>query len=87
MNKEINELLDKLEPEIDKKCMDIKKMKKNQILYSGLLFLFITIPIFLILFNINIIYFIIGIIIITLLIIFIKLPNLLNNDVGGVCYE
>ena len=52
-----------------------------------LLVMFITLPSFLILFNLNITYFIIAIIIILILTIFIKLPDLLSSNLKGVCYE
>lgn len=90
MSKGVNKLLKNLEPEIDKKCMEIKEkkmLKHQQILYIILLILFITIPCFLIIFNINMTYFIISIIIIFLLITFVRLPNLLRTDVKGVDYE
>ena len=89
MNKEVNKLLKNLEPEIDKKCIEIKdkkRMKHQQILYILLLSLFITIPSLLILFNINMTYFVISILVL-LLLIFIKLPDLLKYDVKGACYE
>ena len=90
MNKEVNKLLKNLEPEIDKKCIEIKdkkRMKHQQILYILLLSLFITIPSLSILFNINMTYFVISILVLLLLIMFIKLPDLLKYDVKGACYE
>ena len=90
MNKEINKLLKKLEPEIDKKCVEIKKEKNTkhkQIIYILLLILFITMPSLFILFNINITYFMIFFILNLLLLTFIKLPDLLNSNIKGVCYE
>ncbi len=90
MNKEISELLKNLEPEIDKKCIEIKETKKikhKQILYILLLILFVTTPSLLIIFNVNVTYFIIGILVLILLVIFIKLPDLLKSDVKEVCYE
>ncbi|WP_303195818.1 hypothetical protein [Thomasclavelia spiroformis] len=90
MNKEISELLKNLEPEIDKKCIEIKETKKikhKQILYILLLILVVTTPSLLIIFNINVTYFIIGILVLILLVIFIKLPDLLKSDVKEVCYE
>lgn len=90
MNKEINTLLKKLEPEIDKKCIEIKKEKNTkhkQIIYILLLILFVTMPSLFILFNINIMYFMIFFILNLLLLTFIKLPDLLNSNIKGVCYE
>ena len=90
MNKDVNKLLKKLEPEIDKKCAEIKERKndkKRQMIYTLLLVMFITLPSLLIVFNLNITYFIIGMIIVLLLTIFMKLPDLLNANIKGVCYE
>lgn len=87
MNKDINKLLEKLEPEIDKKCAEIRKKKsinKNQVVYILLLIMFITIPSLLIIFNVNVTYFAIGIILFSLLTIFMKLPELLNSNIKGV---
>ena len=90
MNKDINKLLKKLEPEIDKKCSQIKVKKinkKKQIIYMLLLVVFITLPSLLIIFNLNITYFAISTIIVLLLTIFMKLPDLLNSNIGGICCE
>ena len=56
-------------------------------IYTLLLVMFITLPSLLIVFNLNITYFIIGMIIVLLLTIFMKLPDLLNANIKGVCYE
>ena len=90
MNKDVNKLLKKLEPEIDKKCSEIKEKKNNkkkQIIYMLLLVVFITLPSLLIIFNLNITYFVISTIIVLLLTIFMKLPDLLNSNIGGICCE
>ena len=53
MNKDVNKLLERLEPEIDKKCAEIKEEKANkkkQVFYILLLVMFITLPSLLILF-------------------------------------
>ena len=90
MDKDVNKLLKTLEFEIDKKCMELKNKKntKNkQILYVLLLSLFATIPSLLIIINISIIYFVIGIALLLLLTTFMKLPDLLNSNIGGICCE
>lgn len=49
MNKDVNILLEKLEPEINKKCAEIKERKTNkkkQVIYMLLLVMFITLPSF-----------------------------------------
>lgn len=87
MTKDIDKLLNKLEPIIDNKCTEIKKQKKENILMTLLCLLFLTIPIILLILNISIIYFIFLILIIMLLRLFIKLPDILNKDLKGACYE
>ena len=90
MNKDINMLLERLEPEIDEKCSEIKEKKdskKKQIIYMLLLVVFITLPSLLIIFNLNITYFVISTIIVLLLTTFMKLPDLLNSNIGGICCE
>lgn len=90
MNKDVDKLLKKLEPEIDKKCVEIKEKKSNkkkQVIYALLLVMFIILPSLLIIFNINITYFVVGSILVSLLIIFMKLPDLLNSNIKGACYE
>ena len=90
MNKDVNKLLEKLEPEIDKKCTEIRNKKiskKKQVIYMLLLIIFITMPSLSIIFNISIIYFVIGIVFLLLLMTFMKLPDLLNYNIKGDCYE
>lgn len=90
MTKDIDELLNKLEPVIDNKCTEIKNkkiQKKENILMTLLCLLFLTIPIILLILNISIIYFIFLTLIIILLRLFIKLPDILNKDLKGACYE
>ena len=52
-----------------------------------LLVVFITLPSLLIIFNLNITYFVISTIIVLLLTFFMKLPDLLNSNIGGICCE
>lgn len=90
MTKDIDELLNKLEPIIDNKCDEIKSkkiQKKENILMTLLCLLFLTIPIILLILNISIVYFIFLILIIISLRLFIKLPDILNKDLKGACYE
>lgn len=90
MNKNIEKLLSNLQPEIDSKCREIKLKKANKrksiLSFISLLLLTIT-PSILYLFNINLIYFVLLIILITSLRLFIKLPDILKKDLKGVCYE
>lgn len=90
MNNNLNKLLENLEVVIDKKCLEIKnnkKQKRKNIIITVLCLNFITIPSILLLFNINIIYFIFGFIIFILLVSFIKLPDILKKNLEVNCYE
>lgn len=87
MNNDLDKLLTNLEPIIDNKCIEIKKNKKQNIILILLCLSFITIPSVLILFNISIIYFIVGIILIILIRLFIKLPDILKKNLEVICYE
>lgn len=90
MNKDLDKLLNNLSPVIEKKCIEInnKKEKRRQsILMIILCLCFITVPSILLLLNINIIYFIIVILIISLLNLFIKLPDILKKDLEVTHYE
>lgn len=90
MNNNLNKLLENLEVVIDKKCLEIKnnkKQKRKNIIITVLSLNFITIPSILLLFNINIIYFIFGFIIFILLVSFIKLPDILKKNLEVNCYE
>lgn len=90
MNNNLNKLLENLEVVIDKKCLEIKnnkKQKRKNIIITVLCLNLITIPSILLLFNINIIYFIFGFIIFILLVSFIKLPDILKKNLEVNCYE
>lgn len=90
MNSNVEKLLKNLSPVIDEKCLEIKenkKQKRQNIILIILCFAFITIPSILLLFNISIMYFIIGIIIIFSLRLFIKLPDILKKNLEVICYE
>lgn len=90
MNKNIEILLSKLEPEIDSKCKEIKlkRIKKvKDIIFIISLILLTILPSILYLLNISLIYYISLIIIISSLRLFIKLPDILKKDLKGVCYE
>lgn len=87
MNNDLNKLLNKLEPTIDKKCMEIKKEKMQNISITILCLSFVTIPSILLLLNINIIYFVIAIIILFVLKFFISLPDILRGKLEVNCYE
>lgn len=90
MNKKINKLLQELEPEIDKKCLEIKtrqKERKQNIFFTILMLIFLLIPSILFILNISLIYFIMIVLLILIVRLFIKLPNILKEDWKGVQYE
>lgn len=90
MDRNIENLLNVLEPEINKKCIEIRKHKKEKILQKLLIFtsvIYLVIPSVLIILDINIIYFIILTAILLLLILFVNLPKILKIENGDVCYE
>ncbi len=87
MNKDVEQLLSLLEPEIDKKCLELKRKRKKEIHYIILLCSILILPSIFFILNISIIYFILMIVIISGLKLFIKLPDILKLDLKGVCYE
>lgn len=90
MDRNIENLLNTLEPKINKKCIEIRKCKKEKILQKLLIFvsvIYLVIPSVLIILDINVIYFIILTAILSLLILFVNLPKILKIENGDVCYE
>ena len=90
MDKNLQNVLSNLEPEIDKKCFELKqktrerKMQKVFILWIVLL---LFMPSTLIMLNINIWGFIVGAIGVIALAILIMLPIALKESARGECYE
>lgn len=83
-------LLQKLEPEIERKCNEIKLNKKLKLKHRiNILIgtLILIVPSILYLLNINILYFLIVNIVIVSLIVFVNLPKILNGDLKEACYE
>lgn len=90
MNNDLDKLLINLEPIINNKCIEIKKnkeQKKQNVILILLCLSFIIIPSVLILLNISIVYFMIGIILIITTRFFIKLPDILKKNLEVTCYE
>lgn len=90
MNDNLSKLLNNLEPIIDEKCLGIKKKrkeKKQDIKMVIICLCFAIIPSILLLFNISILYFIAGIILILSLKLFLKLPDILKRSLEVKCYE
>lgn len=90
MNSELNKLLHNLEPEIDKKCLEIKINRKNRIqniLFVILSICFISIPSILLLLNISLIYFFIAVGIIFFIKFILGLPDILSEKLEGKLYE
>ena len=87
MNNDANKLLKELEPVIEKKCREIRMRKhQNRILFL-LCISFLLLPSLFLLLNINLIYFLIGILIFFLLRFFIQLPDILKRSLEDRCYE
>ncbi len=90
MDKDLQKLLSNLEPDIDKKCFELRqksKEKKKQKLFIIAIFIVLFMPSTLIMLNINIWGFIIAGISIIALAIIIMLPIALKENTRGECYE
>lgn len=90
MDKNLENLLSNLEPNIDKKCFELKQKRKEkrlQKLFIIASILLLIIPSTLILLNINIWGFIIGAIGIISVLTITMLPIALNEEPRGECYE
>lgn len=90
MDKNLENLLSNLEPNIDKKCFELKQKRKEkrlQKLFIIASILLLIIPSTLILLNINIGGFIIGAIGIISVLTIAMLPIALNEEPRGECYE
>lgn len=90
MNKDLESLLNSLEPEVDRKCFELKKKqreRKLQKLFIITSIMLLVLPSILIIANINIWSFIIGAIAVTSTIVIIMLPIALKQEVRGECYE
>lgn len=90
MNKDVKNLLKKLEPEINLKCIEMKlKNQEKRIqrifLIASILILFI--PSLIILLNINILFVLFLVILIISNAILISLPRILNVNSQERCYE
>lgn len=87
---DVNVLLKKLEPAIDKKCNMIKTKKREKlkmIYYIVLTITLVILPSILNLLSINLVYYVVSLILIGTLKLFSKLPDILSNDNKGECYE
>lgn len=87
MNKDLENLLDNLEPYIDKKCLEIKNKRRKRITYLFITIIIICTPSICFLLNIKLIYCVLLLIIIGSVRLFVKLPDLLKIDVKENCYE
>ncbi len=90
MDKNLENLLSNLEPNIDKKCFELKQKRKEkrlQKLFIIASILLLIIPSTLILLNINIWGFIIGAIGIISVLTIAMLPIALKEEPRGECYE
>ena len=90
MDKNLQNVLSNLEPEIDKKCFELKQKRrerKMQKLFILAIVLLLFMPSTLIMLNINIWGFIVGGIAVIALAILIMLPIALKENARGECYE
>lgn len=90
MDKNLQNVLSNLEPEIDKKCLELKQKareRKMQKVFILAIVLLLFMPSALIMLNINIWAFIIGAIGLMALAILIMLPIALKENARGECYE
>ena len=90
MNKDLESLLNSLEPEVDRKCFELKQKqreRKLQKLFIITSIMLLVLPSILIIANINIWSFIIGAIAVTSTVVIIMLPIALKQEVRGECYE
>lgn len=90
MDKNLQNVLSNLEPEIDKKCFELKQKRKErrmQKVFILAIVLLLFIPSTLIMLDVNIWTFIIGAIGLMALAILIMLPIALKENARGECYE
>ncbi len=90
MDKNLQNVLSNLEPEIDKKCFELKQKtreKRMQKLFILAIALLLFLPSTLIILNINLWGFIVGGIAVIALAILIMLPIALKENARGECYE
>lgn len=90
MDKNLQNVLSNLEPEIDKKCFELKQKtreKRMQKLFILAIVLLLFLPSTLIILNINLWGFIVGAIAVIALAILIMLPIALKENARGECYE
>ncbi len=90
MDKNLQNVLSNLEPEIDKKCYELKQKRRErrmQKIFILAVVLLLFIPSILIMLDVNIWTFIIGAIGLIALAILIMLPIALKENTRGECYE
>ena len=90
MDKNLQNVLSNLEPEIDKKCFELKQKRRErrmQKIFILAVVLLLFIPSILIMLDVNIWTFIIGAIGLIALAILIMLPIALKENTRGECYE
>ena len=90
MNDNLQKLLFNLEPEIDKKCLELRQKTKERMMqkvFITAIILLLFMPSIFIMLNINIWGFIIGGIIAIAIAIIIMLPIALKENPRGECYE
>lgn len=89
MDKNLEKLLCNLEPEIDRKCFEIKEKKREKMMQKAFILasiLLLIIPSLLIILGINIFSMLLGIVSFIAITLIIMLPIALKEE-RGVCYE
>lgn len=89
MNKNLEKLLCNLEPEINKKCFEIKEKKREKMMQRLFILasiLLLIIPSLLIIIGISILSMLIGIVSFTQITLVVMLPLAIKEE-RGVCYE
>ena len=90
MDKNLQNMLLNLEPTIDKKCFELKQKEREkymQRIFVLVVVLLLFIPSTLIMLNVNVWEFVLGVISVISLAILIMLPITLKGNARGECYE
>lgn len=90
MDKKLQSVLLNLEPTIDKKCFELKQKEREkymQRIFVLVVVLLLFIPSTLIMLNVNVWGFVLGVISVISLAILIMLPITLKGNARGECYE
>lgn len=90
MVRDVDNLLNVLQPTIDEKCMELKRKRKEKIqqrIFIIISVMLLIVPSLLVFIGVNLINFLIIASIVISVIIFISLPFIIKIENRGVCYE